>query len=57
MFEQVLCRAPNAAEQTLLNEFMQAASEGRTGNSASQSSPLAQLAGALLAANELAYID
>lgn len=62
MFEQVFCRVPNAAEQALLNEFMngdfmQAAGESRTGDSASQASAVVQLAGALLAANELAYID
>ena len=53
MFEQVFCRAANAGEQALLNDFMQSTGELRTG----QSSPLVQLAGALLAANELAYID
>ncbi len=57
MFEQVFCRAADEGERALLSEFLQAASENRTGDSASQSSPLVQLAGALLAANELAYID
>ncbi len=57
MFEQVFCRTPNVAEQTLLNDFLQAASKNHTSDSASQSSPWVQLAGALLAANELAYID
>ncbi len=57
MFSQLFCRAPTAAEQTLMNEFLQAATDDPLDGAATQSTPLVQLAGALLAANELAYID
>ena len=57
MFSQVFCRLPSAAEQTLMNEFLQVATDDPLDGTATQSSPLIQLAGALLAANELAYID
>lgn len=57
MFSQLFCRAPSPAEQTLLNDFLQAATDSPLDGTATQSSPLVQLAGALLAANELAYID
>ncbi|MCA9159540.1 MAG: DUF1553 domain-containing protein [Planctomycetales bacterium] len=57
MFKQVFCRTPDAVEQALLDEFLQATRENHNSNAVSRSPPLVQLAGALLAANELAYID
>ena len=57
MFSQLFCRAPSPTEQTLLNDFLQSATNSPLDGTATQSSPLVQLAGALLAANELAYID
>ncbi|MCC6509885.1 MAG: DUF1553 domain-containing protein, partial [Pirellulaceae bacterium] len=60
MFAHVFCRQPTAQETTLLNEFLGAASATSVppnNMAATSSSPLVQLAGALLATNELAYVD
>ncbi len=53
MFEQVFCRRPNKAEQALLLDFIQPKIETKLVSK----DKLVELAGALLAANELAYLD
>ncbi len=55
MFQQVQCRLPTERELELMTDFLNPSAE--RANTASSSSLLVQLAGALLAANELAYID
>ncbi len=60
MFTQVFGRQPTAQETTLLNDFLKAASVASvvpTDTADTTSSPVVQLAGALLATNELAYVD
>lgn len=53
MFEQVFCRVPDESELRLLLEFV----KDETDTSPANPNRLVELAGALLAANELAYID
>jgi hypothetical protein len=58
MFEQLLGRVPTDTELKLMLDFLESsATQATASNNASSSSPLELLAGALLAANELVYLD